>query len=431
MKRTDSIYQSYLQILREELVPAMGCTEPIAVAYAAAAAREELHGRPDKVHIEVSGNIIKNVKSVVVPHTGGLRGLEAAAAAGIVAGDAALRLEVISNANEEQVKQIEDFVKTADFSVEQIDSPNIFDIRITLTSGTETAMARIVGSHTNLVQLFHNDTILLDLPCIEVSADTEKTDRTILNIADIVDFADSLDAEDAEPIFERQIECNWKIAERGMKESYGANIGKVLRDVYGTSVQNRARYMAAAGSDARMSGCELPVVINSGSGNQGICASVPVIVYAKELKAEKRKLYQALAVSNLSTIHQKTRIGTLSAYCGAVSAGCGAAAGIAYLYGGKGEEIEHTLVNAMAITSGIICDGAKASCAAKIATAVEAGLLGYYMFQCGNQFYGGEGIVKKGVENTIRTVGELAYSGMAETDKEIIRLMMNDTNEKN
>ena len=413
MKRTDRIYQSYVAILEEELIPAMGCTEPIAIAYAAAVARKHLGLRPQRIHIGVSGNIIKNVKSVVVPHTGGLRGIPASAAAGIVAGEADKKLEVLSRVGKDQIADIKEYLKEAQFLVEQLDTPNIFDIQITLTGDKDTASARIVGTHTNLVRITHNDKILLDLPCVE-QVSPQKT-------------AESLAPEDVAHIFDRQIQYNWKIAEAGLEHSYGANIGKVLRDTYGESVHNRARYMAAAGSDARMNGCELPVIINSGSGNQGITASVPVMVYAKELQVTRDKLYRALAISNLGTIHQKTRIGTLSAYCGVVSAGCGAAAGIAYLYGGGQEEIEHTLVNSMAIASGMICDGAKASCAAKIATAVDAGLLGYHMFCMGNQFYGGDGIVKKGIENTIMTVGELANQGMAETDREIIRLMMQDS----
>ncbi|MBQ6798167.1 MAG: serine dehydratase subunit alpha family protein [Oscillospiraceae bacterium] len=425
MNRHDSVYQAYLQILAEELVPAMGCTEPIAIAYAAAAAREELGCRPDRVQIAVSGNIIKNVKSVVVPHTGGLRGIEAAAAAGIVAGKAEKRLEVLSEVSEAQIKEIAAFLRNTDCIVEHADTPFIFDIQITLFAGESSAKARIVGHHTNLVNLTVNDHVLIDRPCEEGGGEN-KTDRSVLSVEEIVNFADILDPADVREIFIRQIECNMAIAEEGMRGTYGACIGRVLRDAYGTEIHNRARYMAAAGADARMNGCELPVIINSGSGNQGITASVPVIVYARELGVSEEALFRALAVSNLCTIHLKTGIGTLSAYCGAVSAGCGAAAGIAYLHGGKQREIAHTLVNAVAIDSGIICDGAKASCAAKIASAVDAGLLGYQMWCSGRQFYGGDGIVKKGIENTIRTVGELAHRGMVGTDKEIINLMICD-----
>ena len=425
MKRNDEIYRAFVEILREELVPAMGCTEPIAIAYAAAAAREELGCLPDEVEIAVSGNIIKNVKSVVVPHTGGMRGLEAAAAAGIAAGRAEQRLEVLSSVTEEETELIAAFLKMAKFHVLHLDTPNIFDIRITLRRGEAQAMARIVGDHTNLVTLEVNGERFIDRPC-EESRGGHKTDRSLLTAERIVEFADILEPEDVQEILDRQIACNWAIAEEGMRHDYGANIGKILRDAYGESVHNRARYMAAAGSDARMNGCELPVIINSGSGNQGLTASVPVIVYAQELGVDRAALYRALAVSNLCSIHLKTGIGTLSAYCGAVSAGCGAAAGIAYLHGGRLVDVAHTLVNAVAIDSGIICDGAKASCAAKIASALDAALLGYQMWRSGSQFYAGDGIVKKGIENTIRTVGALAHRGMVGTDKEIIQLMIHD-----
>lgn len=425
MKRTDALYRSYIDILQEELRPAMGCTEPIAIAYAAAKARQELGKLPEQVEVEVSGNIIKNVKSVVVPHTGGLRGIEAATAAGIVAGQAERELEVLAEVTEAQIADIKTYLHTVPIRVQPIDSPFIFDIRITMTAGSDTAMARIVGTHTNLVQLQKNGVRLIDLPISETICE-QRTDRSLLQVEKIVEFAESLEPEDVAEIFDRQIEYNWSIAEEGIQGNYGANIGKTLRLAYGDSVHNRARYMAAAASDARMNGCEKPVVINSGSGNQGITASVPVIVYARDIGASRATLYQALAVSNLCTIHIKSNIGTLSAYCGAVSAGCGAAAGIAWLYGGRLEEIKHTLVNAMAIDSGIICDGAKASCAAKIASSVDAGLMGFYMYRSGNQFFAGDGIVKSGIENTIRTVGQLARDGMADTDKEIIRLMMEE-----
>ena len=408
MKRTDALYQSFVEILREELVPAMGCTEPIAIAYAAAQARAVLGKRPERVRIEVSGNIIKNVKSVVVPHTGSMHGIAAAAAAGIIAGREEKELEVLSEVTDEQIADMRAYLQEAAFDIRPIDSPFIFDIRITVYAAGDQASARIVGSHTNLVQLLHGTKRLIDRPCSETVSE-RRTDRSVLTVERIVDFAQSLCPEDVQEIFERQISYNMAIAEAGLAGSYGANVGKTLREAYGETVQNRARYMAAAASDARMSGCELPVIINSGS---------------EELGVGRETLYRALAVSNLSTIHSKAHIGTLSAYCGAVSAGCGAGAGITYLYGGRYEQIKHTLVNAMAITSGIICDGAKPSCAAKIATSVDAGLLGYHMYRCGNQFYAGDGIVKSGIEHTIETVGALAHTGMADTDRQIIRLMM-------
>lgn len=423
MNREDSIYIKYVEILREELVPAMGCTEPISIAYAAAYAKKLLGAIPDRVRIEVSRNIIKNVKSVVVPNTGKLKGIYAAAAAGIVAGDPDKKLEVIAGISTDKIADITAYIKAVQFDVKEIDSPFIFDIRTTVYKGMDSAMVRIVGSHENIVQAHHNSMVLVDLPYTEDKFN-KGTDRSLLTVERIIEFADVLYIEDVRSIIERQIEYNWAIAEEGMCRDYGANIGKTIRESYGDSVSSKACYMAAAGSDARMNGCEMPVIINSGSGNQGITASIPVIVYAKEIGASKDALIRALVVSNLCTIHQKTGIGTLSAYCGAVSAGCGAAAGIAYLYGGRYDEIKHTLVNALAIGSGIICDGAKPSCAGKIATAVNIGIMGYNMFMLGNQFYAGDGIVKAGVEDTIQTVGVLAHEGMAGTDKTIINLML-------
>ena len=418
-------YKQYIDILREELIPAMGCTEPIALAYAAAVGRQELGCLPERILARVSSNIIKNVKSVVVPNTGGLRGIPAAVAAGAVAGDSGKKLEVISRVTAAQIAAISAYLAENRISVENIMSGFVFDIELRMEAGTDNVLVRIVGNHTNLVQLVHNGKKLIDLPVTE-QKNENRTDRSILSVAQILEFADTLRPEDVSEIFDRQIAYNWAIAEEGMKHPYGANIGKVLRTSYGEGVSNRARYMAAAGSDARMNGCDLPVVINSGSGNQGITASVPVIVYAQELGKDREALYRALAVSNLCTIHIKSGIGTLSAYCGAVTAGCGAAAGIAYLNGGGLDEVKHTLVNAMAIDSGIICDGAKASCAAKIASAVDAGLLGYQMYMQGNEFLSGDGIVKKNVEETISTVGSLAHNGMCDTDVEILRLMLED-----
>ena len=422
-----TLYHAYIDILNEELLPAMGCTEPIAVAYAAAVAARELGSTPEAVLIRVSGNIIKNVKSVVVPNTGGLRGLAAAAAAGIVAGDPDKQLEVISTVTEAQHAQIAAYMKQADFTVAESDSGYIFDIDIVLSAGADTARCRIAGFHTNIIRVEKNGEILVDVPYVE-AGQNYATDRSLLNISSIVEFADSASIDDVKELLDRQIEYNMAISKAGLEGNYGARIGQVLLASYGNGVHNRAKAAAAAASDARMNGCSLPVVINSGSGNQGITCSVPVIVYAEELGASDDLRYRALLVSNLITTHLKTGIGRLSAYCGAISAGVGAGAGITYLYGGKEKEIAHTIVNALAIDSGIICDGAKSSCAAKIASAVEGGLLGMEMYKHGSQFYGGDGIVTKGVENTIRNVGRLARIGMAQTDKEIIDIMISDPN---
>jgi L-cysteine desulfidase len=416
-------YQDYINVLKEELIPAMGCTEPIAIAYAGAIAREHLGCLPEHVEIDVSGNIIKNVKSVIVPNTGGLRGIEVAAAAGIVAGDSAKELKVISEVSTEAVSAIHKFLESTPITVNFSDSKKIFDIMITVYGNGHSAYVRICEFHTNIVEIREDDKYVLQKD-IAVEDNLGFTDRKFMNVQEIIEFADTAIIEDVKDILDLQIECNVNISEEGLAGDYGANIGKVLLKTYGTDdVKIRAKAKAAAGSDARMNGCEMPVVINSGSGNQGITASIPVIEYAKELGVSDEKRYRALLVSNLITIHLKSGIGRLSAYCGAVSAGCASGAGIAYLYGGGVDEVSHTIVNSLAITSGIICDGAKASCAAKIATAIDAGILGYHMYKEGQQFYGGDGIVSKGVENTIKNVGQLAKEGMATTDQEILKIM--------
>ena len=416
-------YSQYVEILREELVPAMGCTEPIAIAYAAALARQALGQRPEQVEIKASANIIKNVKSVVVPNTGALRGIAAAAAAGIVAGKADDRLQVLSAVNQEEIAEISAYLQLAPILVEQSDMPYVFDIQVRVSAGDDWAFCEIAGYHTNVIMLSKNGEILRQSPYEEQTA-SYKTDRGLLSIDDIVEFGDCVAVEDVKDILDRQIACNTAIAEEGLSGRWGSNIGQVLLAAYGDNVHTRAKAMAAAGSDARMSGCEMPVVINSGSGNQGLTTSLPVIVYGREMGVSQEELYRALVVSNLVTIHLKTGIGTLSAYCGATSAGCGAGAGICYLHGGRKDAIAHTVVNALAINSGMICDGAKASCAAKIASAVEAGLLGWQMQHQGTEFSGGDGIVTKGVENTIRNVGRVARNGMVETDREIIDIMI-------
>ena len=417
------IYDAYVEILKEELVPAIGCTEPIAIAYAAAVARETLGSTPKTVRISASGNIIKNVKSVVVPNTGGLRGIAAAAAAGIIAGKAEKKLEVLAEITKEEIEEISDYLKTVPFQITASDSKCIFDIYVEVQDEEHSAEVQIQGHHTNIVQIRKNGETLFGKEYSEDENGTG-TDRHLLNVEQIITFANEVKISDVKETIERQIEYNMAIAREGLRGNWGANIGKILLQSYGNSVQNRAKAMAAAGSDARMNGCEMPVVINSGSGNQGMTASLPVIVYAEDMQASRETLIRALVVSNLVSIHLKTGIGTLSAYCGAISAGCGAGAGITYLYGGGYTEVAHTIVNALAINSGVVCDGAKASCAAKIASAVEAGTLGMKMYQFGSQFYGGDGIVATGIEETIDNVGQLARDGMRETDKKIIEIMI-------
>lgn len=432
------IYRDYLAILKEELIPAMGCTEPISIAYTAASAMKYAEKQswysndgeriyPDIVTISVSGNIIKNVKSVTVPNSGGLKGIEAAAAAGIVAGDADKGLEVLSGISLEKQAEINDFLKRKEISVNEADTGHILYIEVKLEfrknrtdSIKHSVCARTAGRHIGLYYISVDGETVFE----NIVEQQEGTDHSVLSIEGIIDFADNADVKDVQEVLDRQIEFNTKIAKEGLKGNYGAAIGRTLLLTYGDTVHNRAKAWAAAGSDARMSGCELPVVINSGSGNQGITASLPVIVYAREMKVSEDLLYRALLVSNLSTIHLKTGIGCLSAYCGAISAGCGAGAGVMYLHGGRLTEIAHTIVNALAINSGVVCDGAKASCAAKIASAVEAGLLGMQMYMHGKEFYSGEGIVSFDVEKTIENINILAKKGMLETDHEIIRIML-------
>ena len=416
-------YQTYLQILKEELVPAMGCTEPIALAYCASKARDVLNAVPTHCLVEVSGNIIKNVKSVIVPNTHSLKGIEAAVAAGIIAGKTDRILEVIADVKKEQISKIEEYLAKDCIEIKPLDSDHILDIKITLFNNNDKVVVRIVDQHTNIILIEKNDEKIFvkDENC---KCQKENNNRDCLNVADIYEFANTVKIDDIKATIERQINYNSAIAKEGLENDYGANIGSVLLKT-GDDIAIKAKAMAAAGSDARMSGCELPVVINSGSGNQGLTVSLPVIEYAKELKVSQIKLYRALVLANLIAIHQKSGMGRLSAYCGAVSAGCAAGCGIAYLYGGDYKCIAHTIVNSLAITSGIICDGAKSSCAAKIAASVDAGILGYRMYIEGQQFKDGDGIVKKGVENTIANVVRLGKEGMKETDKEIIKIMTN------
>ena len=421
-------YQDYVNILHEELVPAMGCTEPIAIAYAAAVARQTL-GRPaQRMEVEASGNIIKNVKSVFVPNTGGLRGIPAAAAAGMAAGDPALELEVLSSIGEGEQAAIRQYLADTPIAVKLADSPFIFDIAIRAWAGEDSALVRIVNYHTNIVRVERNGQVLKEVEA-QAAAEEGLTDKSVLTVEGILEFAREAALADVEEAVGRQVRYNTAIAQEGLRGDYGANIGKVLLATYGDDVKIRAKAMAAAGSDARMKGCGLPVVIVSGSGNQGLTASLPVVEYAKELGADWETTLRAVLVSDLITIHLKAEIGRLSAYCGAVSAGCGSGAGIAWLYGREKEpqallkDVSHTIVNALAVDSGIVCDGAKASCAAKIASAVDAGLLGFYMYQNGQQFRGGDGIISKGVEETIRNSGLLATQGMRETDREILDIM--------
>ena len=424
MNKNDPRYAAYLRILAEELVPAMGCTEPISISFCAAKARELLGALPEAVAVAASGNIIKNVKSVVVPNTGGRKGIETAAAVGVVAGDPSRELEVIASVTPEQREALGRFLETVPIQVRPADTDLVLDVTVTVRGGGHTASVRVANQHTNIVSMVKDGETLFETPAVGCgTAAALSPDRALMDFDDIFDFADTVDPEDVRPLLDRQIAYNTAISQEGLRGNWGANIGSTLLQIYGDDVKIRARAAAAAGSDARMSGCELPVVINSGSGNQGMTVSLPVIEYARELRSPPERLYRALTLSNLTAIYQKEGIGRLSAYCGAVSAGASAGAGIAYLLGGGRAEAAHTIVNALAITSGIICDGAKPSCAAKIAAAVDAGILGYYMYVHGQEFHGGDGIISKGIESTLRNVTRLGKEGMKETDEEIIRIM--------
>ncbi|MBQ2622629.1 MAG: serine dehydratase subunit alpha family protein [Thermoguttaceae bacterium] len=451
MSPHDPLYSLYLEILRTELVPATGCTEPIAIAYAAAVVRQTLQALPDRVLVQASGNLIKNVKSVYVPNTDGQRGMEAAVAIGLIGGDASRELEVIASVEPTQKVQTAEYLARGVIAVEYLDSTHPFDLKLTVYKDDHSAMIHLQDSHTNIVELkkdgvdvlwsasdgkepfeLRDEKLLPTASCLLPyshcgSQPTPLTDDAYdqLSVKAILDFAQSVDLAEVESIIQAQIDCNMAIAEEGLRNRYGANVGKTILNAYGDAdVKVRARAYTAAGSDARMGGCNLPVVINSGSGNQGLTVSVPVIVYAKELNSSKEDLFRALILSNLTAIHIKSGMGRLSAYCGVVSAGCGAGAGIAYLHGGRYREIAHTVVNAIAILSGVVCDGAKASCAAKIASAVDVGILGFLMFQDEMQFRSGEGLVSAGIEATLHNIVRLGKDGMKETDKEIIQMMM-------
>lgn len=421
MALSQKVINTYVDILKEELLVAMGCTEPIAIAYASSVLRNLLKNNPKKIKAGFSGNIIKNVKSVIVPATGGMHGLEAAICAGVIANAPDKQLEVLCALKPKDAEVIADYYKKVEIEIYELDTENQFEVDLT----ADGARVHFEKRHTNITLAEYNG---IDYTKKYSNSDKdvvigEAVDRSLLNVKDIIAFADEVDISLVSDLIEKQIDMNYAIAKEGIKGEWGASIGKILLSG-GTDTRIRARAYAAAGSDARMSGCEMPVCIISGSGNQGMTASIPVIIYAKDLNSTKEELIRALLVSNLITIHQKTGIGCLSAYCGAISAGCGCGCGICYLKGGRYDEIAHTLVNSIAILSGTICDGAKPSCAAKIAMAVEAGIMGYEMIKAGHEFHGGDGIVTKGVENTIKNVGRLASKGMSETDKEIIKIML-------
>ena len=417
-------YSAYLNILKEELIPALGCTEPIAIAYAAAKAKELLGEFPDKLLVQCSGNIIKNAKSVTVPNTGSLRGIKASAITGIVAGDASKGLEVLSSVNECHISEIKKILETDLCIVEMIPEDANLHIIMKAMHKDDYAVVEIIHTHMNICKMEKNGEVLFEKNFEKKDFNSALSDRSVLNVKDIFDFANIVKLEDITCLLDKQIQCNLEIAEEGLNKNYGAGIGKMLLECYGDNVFNKMRAYAAAGSDARMNGCSLPVVTNSGSGNQGMTASLPVIIYASEKKLEKEKMYRALIMANLITIHQKTGIGRLSAYCGAVSAACGSGAGITYIEDGSLEQIEKTIVNTIANVSGIICDGAKSSCAAKIASSLDAAIMGHFLAMKDVCFEADSGIVKDSIEETITVVGRIGREGMKETDVEVLKIML-------
>ncbi|MBQ3402046.1 MAG: serine dehydratase subunit alpha family protein [Synergistaceae bacterium] len=421
-------YESYISILKEELVPAMGCTEPIAIAYASAKAREELGEEVTRLHVSCSGNIIKNVKGVIVPNSGGQKGIEAAAILGAVGGDAARELEVIAGATDEARSVTRKLAREGfcDVSLAE-DVPNLY-IEVVAEGKEHKALVRIEHYHTNITLIKRdNETLSRNAPeklqaTPEASAST--TDKNMMTLKGIIDFADSLKIEDVKELFDRQIEYNSRISQEGLDNKWGACVGKTIIETWGNDIRSCACARAAAGSDARMSGCPLPVIINSGSGNQGITVTMPVLEYSEQWRISREKLYRCLAVSNLVSIYIKHYIGSLSAFCGAVSASCGAGAGITYMAGGGFAGVARTITNTLANVGGIVCDGAKPSCAAKIASSVHAALLAHYMSMNDDEFRGGEGFVEDDVEETIKNMGYIGKIGMKETDREILNVMI-------
>ncbi|MCI9305881.1 MAG: serine dehydratase subunit alpha family protein [Lachnospiraceae bacterium] len=416
------IYEEYLEILKEELVPALGCTEPIAIAYGAAKARELLGQLPEQIVVRCSGNIIKNVKAVIVPATGDMKGIETSAILGAVGGNADKKLEVLVDIRDEDLEKTRELLKKKICRVELLEGVSNLQIIIEMSAGKETALAEIAFAHTNIVRLEKNGEVVFSKEKRAESA--AETDRSLLNLKDIYEFAKTVRIEDVQDLLDRQLAYNMTIAKEGLTKKYGANVGATILKYYGDDVRNRARALPAAGSDARMNGCALPVMINSGSGNQGMTVSLPVAVFADYLFADEETKYRALVLSNLAAIYQKNELGKLSAYCGAVSAATGAGAGIAYLHGGDFEVIMETMTNTLANVSGIVCDGAKASCAAKIASSVDAAIMAYYMAANHQGFKNGEGLVKKDAEATIKSFGRMGREGMRSTDVEILKIML-------
>lgn len=424
MRMNQKIYENYLAILNEELVTALGCTEPIAIAYAAATARNILGADPDSAEIECSGNIVKNAMGVVVPNAGGLKGIQASVIAGLIGGVAELELEVLSNITNEDIPRIQALVDSGFCKVRQIQSDAQLNIIVHVTKDDDHVSVEIKHAHTNIYKIIKNGRILFENSIDHGRYLGSMTDRSSLTVKDILEFAQTVDLKDVKALIEKQIKYNMAIAEEGLKENYGVRIGKTLLGGMSDHVWTKVKAYTAAASEARMSGSIMPVVTNSGSGNQGITASVPIIIYARETNLSHEQLIRALVLSNLLAVHQKTKIGRLSAFCGAVSAACAAGAGITYLSGGGIDQICSTIVNTLANTPGIICDGAKPSCAAKIATSIDASIMAHLLSSQGTSYEAGSGIIKRDIERTIAMVGSMASNGMSSTDHEILKIML-------
>ena len=431
-----SLQEAYSRILKKELVSAMGCTEPIAIAYAAAKCREILGCLPDSCHVRCSGNIVKNVMGVTVPNSGGLKGIDVAATLGILGGDANRDLEVLQSVTEAHIQQAKNLLAQGFCTCALEQGVENLYILIRLTAGSEEAVVEIRNYHKNITRIEKNGEVLYqqERSCTEIVV-KDDPDKALLNIADILEFA-SDPGEETLALMEHQLRYNLAIAREGMDHRYGAQVGRTLlrgiKQLSPTTARSAAKAYAAAGSDARMNGCAMPVVINSGSGNQGLTVSLPVKIFADAYGVSKDRMLRSLVVSNLIAIHQKQYIGSLSAYCGAVSAACGAGAAIAYLLGEKlssqelYRQVADTVTNTIGTVGGMVCDGAKSSCAAKIATAVDCAITAYELSRYGNVFQPGEGLVMESVEDTIESVGRMGREGMHATDIEILQIMLRE-----
>ncbi len=418
----EKIKQDFIAILKEELIPAMGCTEPIALAYAAAKGSAALGKHPQRIVAKCSGNIIKNVRCVRIPNSGGMTGIEAAVSLGAIAGDAERCMEVLEAVTPEGLEKTVEFLREGRCDVEYLESSIPLHFIIELFADDDCVSVEVRYSHTNIVRITKNDSVLFMTE--DLREETEVADRSGLSIENIFNFAEGVEYELIRPFAEKQVECNMAIAERGMKGDYGIGIGKSILEVYAKSTFTNIRAYAASASEARMEGCDMPVIITSGSGNQGITSTVPVIVYAREKGVTEERMHRSLIFSSLLTVYQKTYIGKLSAFCGAVSAACAAGAAITFMVGGCLEQIKDTIDNTLADIPGIICDGAKASCAVKISSALDAALFAHTLAMQGKVYEANTGIIRDETAKTISSVGHIGRVGMQPTDQEIVKLMI-------